>query len=116
MLLFLVLCRARRYQDRFTGDEIGDHTRCRGHSARGKVDWPLEGQGACLHRQDAHSLRGKGNRYIQHFICVRPIDFSYDYIGLVDYVSEPGASALDRALKLAKTIAPNGMIVLAVPK
>ncbi|KAL5530121.1 hypothetical protein ACEPAF_6378 [Sanghuangporus sanghuang] len=37
-------------------------------------------------------------------------------IGLVDYVSEPGTSALDRSLKLAKEIASNAPLALKAAK
>lgn len=40
---------------------------------------------------------------------LRGVMCSWVSIGLVDYVSDPGTTAVDRALKLAEEIAVNGM-------
>lgn len=47
------------------------------------------------------------------FLCPRCATPTLPFSGLVDYVSEKGTPAMDRALTLAEEIAANGVFILS---
>ena len=103
--------RAFSDKDRSTRDKAGYHPWCWWHAASHTAARPVQVEEPHLYRPRPVCARSSGLWRVLMFRLLSYQSCSFAGKGIVDYVSNEGTSAVDRALILAEEIAQNGMFI-----